>query len=229
MSTDMTTHRADAEWVETTEAPRRDRRSWWTWVLGGLVVILAGVIAWLVLADDEDSEQADLPSGLRAAPAEVEAEIDALVNEWMMAWNEQDGEGVRDLFTDDFRFVKGFGESKSPNTALDGYDGDRLSDWIGSPRAFGYSATATDRVILERVGVYYVAQKFQSQADTPLEFLELYTIVDDDGTLRFQYIEGWGPLGWHQLAEGQPYQAVENQLYGWPISEAYSWEVDWAD
>ena len=35
---------------------------------------------------------------------------------------------------------------------------------------------------------------------------ELYNIVDEDGTLKFRYIEGWSELGWYRLTEDQPYQ-----------------------
>ena len=53
--------------------------------------------------------------------------------------------------------------------------------------------------------------------NTPFELLELYTFVDDNGTLKFQFVESWAPLGWHQTAEGQPYQAVADQTLGDPL------------
>ena len=168
-----------------------------------------GAIVWLVAANDESTE-AELPPGLRPVPAEAQEQIDALVDDWIEVWNEQDGEGLRDLVADDFRYVGTY----APTTGLDGWDIDRLIPFIDTSCC--PSSTATDRVIVERIGLYFVAQKYTREEGSTGEFLELYTIVDDEGTLEFQYIESWAPLGWHQLDGDQPYTPIQTQSIGWP-------------
>lgn len=210
MATDMTTHHVD---TVDAEAPRQGRRSVWMWVLGGMVVILTGVIVWLVTADDESGD-AELPPGLRPVPAEAEQEIDELIDEWMRVWRERDGDAVPALLTDDFRYVR----PGRPTSTLDGYDVERTSFYIGEQQWTHGAAIPTERVILERVGYYFVAQKYQVEVNGQFEQLELYTIVDEDGTLKFQFVESWAPLGWHQTADGQPYQAVDDQGLGWPFN-----------
>jgi hypothetical protein len=52
---------------------------------------------------------------------------------------------------------------------------------------------------------YRVAVKLTAEYEDE-DVFELYNIVDEDGTLKFRYIEGWSELGWYRLAEDQPYR-----------------------
>ena len=211
MAIDTSTSHGESLEGEVMEDRRRNHRSWLTWVLIAVVGILLGVVVWLVVADDE-STGADLPPGLRPVPAAAEEEIDALIDEWMRVWLERDGDALAAITTEDFRYVR----PANPTSTLDGFSVDRAATHITEHSGSDAAAIPTERVILERVGYYFVAQKYQAFVNAPFEWLELYTFVDENGTLKFQFVDGWAPLGWHQTAQGQPYQVVADQGLGWP-------------
>lgn len=39
----------------------------------------------------------------------------------------------------------------------------------------------------------------------------MLNIVDEDGSLKFRYAEGWQSLGWYQLADNLPPQPVAEE------------------
>jgi len=211
VATDVRTSHGESVEGEVMEDRRRNQRPWLTWVLVAVVGILLGVVVWLVVADN-DSSDADLPPGLRPVPAAAEEEIDALIDEWMRVWRERDGDALAAITTEDFRYVR----LSFPTSTLDGFSVDRAATHITRDSRSNPAGIPTERVIAERVGYYFVAQKFQADVNAPFEYLELYTFVDENGTLKFQFVDGWAPLGWHQTAEGQPYQVVADQGLGWP-------------
>ena len=197
-----TTTPRKAEAPETTPGPRRRR-----WLIGllALLVAVAGLAIWAVVAATgaDDSGEAELPPGVEPIDAAVEAEIDVLVDAWLRAWNEGDGQAAMDLFTTDGRYVGGY-------TTVDGWSRERLRDYVD--RYYGSSSSRSQNVILERENMYFVAQKYQFSEGSPWEYLSLYTIVDDGGELKFRFVEDWSPLGWRQLAEGQPYTRYSQEL-----------------
>lgn len=143
-------------------------------------------------------------------PAEVEEEIIALIDSWLAAWNDSDGQAGVDLFTDDGRFVS-YRRTAPGYEALEGQSGEVLKDqidrWSSIPavRSGDPLIIMRDNSLLGRPDSYRVAQKFRD-GEYGDEMFELYNIVDEDGTLKFRYIEFWSELGWYRLAEDQPYR-----------------------
>ena len=180
----------------------------WLWVLALVVVVaIAGVVAWQVLGDDDSTTE--------GVSAETEEQITALIDAWLAAWNEGDGQAAVDLFTNDGRWVNF--EYEAPGVEpLDGFSGEALKDQV--ERKGGLSGEAArsgdplilvhDRSRLGRPDSYRVATKWRGEYSTNEE-LELYNIVDEDGTLKFRYVETWADLGWFRLAEDLPYQGSE--------------------
>ena len=65
-----------------------------------------------------------------------------------------------------------------------------------------------DNSLLGRPDSYRVAQKSRA-GEYGKDYFELYNIGDEDGTLKFRYIELWSEVGWHRLTEDQPYRQGE--------------------
>lgn len=181
------------------------RRFRWLSVLALVVVVaIAGVVAWQVLGDDDSTTE--------GVSAEVEEEIIALIDAWMMAWTDGDGQAAVELFAEDGRFVS-FYYTAPGYEALDGISGEVLKDQVERKGGLsGEAARSGDPLIimhdnsdLGRPDSYRVATKWGGEY-LDNEYFELYNIVDEDGTLKFRYVEGWAELGWYRLAEDQPYQ-----------------------
>ena len=76
-----------------------------------------------------------------AVPAEIEQEITDLIDAWLAAWNDSDGQAAVDLFTDDGRFVSW---RTAPGVeALDGLSGEVLKDQIDTSSSAPRSGTGT--------------------------------------------------------------------------------------
>ena len=187
---------ASEETTVVTEAPTT------TAATGATVV--AAVTTTAPSGADESKTEGPLP--------EVEEEITALIDAWMAAWNEGDGQAAVDLFADDGRYVSDY--TAPGSQPLDGLSGEDLKERIEGEA--GYDATRTgspviivrDNSNLGRPDSYRVAQRYRAFPYGE-EHFELYNIVvDENGELKFRYAEQWSELGWFRLTEESPYQRV---------------------
>jgi hypothetical protein len=143
--------------------------------------------------------------------AEIEQEITDLIDAWLMAWNDGDGQAAVDLFTDDGRYVS-FRYTAPGYEALDGLSGEVLKAQIDREPP-GVAARSGDPLIIVRDNSsqgrpdsYRVAQDHRPDGEYGDEILYLYNIGDEDGTLKFRYVESWSELGWYRLTEDEPYR-----------------------
>jgi hypothetical protein len=146
--------------------------------------------------------------------AEVEAEINALIEEWFEAWREGDGQAAVKLFTADGRYVSAFND-----TTLEGVSGEELKakvERLGGWQEYGRTGMPLiswrDNSEVGRPNAYYAVETLWPFPEMPEKF-ELYNIVDENGTLKFRYVEGWAALGWSRLSEDSPYRIVGDPDY----------------
>lgn len=180
------------------------KKSRWLLILALVVVVvaIAGVVVWQVFGDDESTTE--------GVSAEVEEEITALIDDWHTAINEGDGQAALALFTVDGRLVSGrlFG------TPLDGWAGGELEAQIEGQAGLDRVSTGSPLIIVRdnskigRPDSYRVAQSLKEFESSVREYVSLYNIVDEEGTLKFRYVEEWAAVGWFQLTENSPYQPV---------------------
>ena len=187
---------------------RDERRPVWLLILVLVVAVVAivAVFAWQLSGDGESTAD--------AVPAEVEEEIIALIDAWYTAWNESDGQAAVALFAEDGRYVN-WNYSAPGQQPLEGLSGSALKAEVDGAAAFSINwnqdplIIVRDNTLLGRPDSYRVATRVRSY-DYGDERIGLYNIVvDDDGTLKFRYVEAWSELGWHRLAEGQPWRGSE--------------------
>lgn len=165
------------------------------WIMATIaLVIVAAIVGWLVRGGEESEAGVDV---------EIEEQINALIDGWLAAKHNGDGQAALDLFTEDGRFVTGW------STSLEGWSGEELK--VGIERLTGPSVDyvrSSAPLIIEQSGSYHVAYKWKFHDYAAEEYFDLFTIVDEDGALKIRYAEQWMPLGWFRLAEDLPYQRV---------------------
>ena len=176
-----------------TEVTAPDSRSPLLWVLGVVAALAIGVIAgWLLFGGQGTESTVD---------AAIEEEITALIDDWLTARNNADGDLAQSLFTADGRYV-------SRNPGLDGWSGEDLKAGV---ERFGAGGIAAEMVaspqIFERGDSYHAAVKVRP-FEFGNEYFMLFNIGDESGTLKIRYTNDWQALGWFRLADDLPYQPV---------------------
>jgi hypothetical protein len=176
-----------------TDVTAPDRRSPLLWILGLIVALTVGVVAgWLVFGGNGAESTVD---------AAIEQEITTLIDDWLTARNNADGELAQSLFTADGKYV-------SRNPGLDGWSGADLKAGIERFGAGGIAAEMVARPqIIEREDSYHAAVKIRPFSFGKEYFL-LFNISDESGTLRIRYTNDWMALGWFRLADDLPYQPI---------------------
>jgi hypothetical protein len=188
---------------ETIEKPQRTieqvtrSNRWLILTVVVLFAALAALGAW-VLVDNLVGDES-------AVDAETEQQINALIDDYFTAWNTGDGQLLLDSFTADGRYVAGH------TSGFDGWSGEEIKAGIERRGGPQFGLTKIDTLIIERPDSYHVVLKYRLHEDYDREYFELFNIVDENGSLKFRYIEGLQPLGWFQVAEGLPYQPVTEE------------------
>ncbi len=171
----------------------RKSRLFWIVVVAALVVI-AGIGGWLIRGERGSRSTVD---------PEIEEQVIALLDVWHAAWNNTDGGAALDLFTEDGRFVNG-------DSGPDGFSGEELEAYIDNYGGLVSYGRSGDLLIHERPDSYHVAFKVKA-TEWGRDYFELHNIVDEDGTLKIRYVEGWSPLGWFRLSDDLPYRAKSSR------------------
>ena len=185
---------ATEETTANTEAPA-------TTAASGATVVAAATTTAPSGADESTTE---------GVSSEVEEEITALIDAWMAAWNEGDGQAAVDLFTDDGKWMHGLYAAPGQQP-LDGLSGEALAAEIDSASGLARARDGNPLIIvrdntrLNKPDSYRVAQSFTAYEYGEKHF-ELYNIVEVEGGLKLRYVERWMELGWYRLTEDQPWQ-----------------------
>jgi hypothetical protein len=172
-----------------TEATAPGRRSSLLWILALVAALAIGVVVGWLAFDGEGTET--------TVSAETEQEINALIDDWLTAWNTGDGQLALDLFAVDGRYVSLYHRI----TDFDGWSGEEISAGVerkGGPGAYD-SVRVGSPSIIERPYGYLVAARIRLHTR---EVFEMFNIVEEDGSLKIRYVGFWYPLGLIQLAEG---------------------------
>ncbi len=152
------------------------------------------VVGWLVFGGEEAEATVD---------AEIEQQINALIDDWLTAWNTADGQLGMDSFATDSRYVSGV-------SGFGGWSGEEIRAGIERWGGSTYSSEKRgDPLIIERPDSYLVVQKWSPFEGYGRDYFSLFNIVDENGSLKFRYVEDWYGMGWFQLADNLPPQPVD--------------------
>lgn len=134
--------------------------------------------------------------------AEIQQQITALIDDYLTAWTNADGLGVLSSMTADGRYV-------GRRSGLEGWSGEELKTQVEQlPDGIPWSRDKTRTpLIVERRDSYLVVQTWQPY-ESGTEYIAMFNVVDENGTLKIRYTEDWTPLGWFRLADDLPYRPI---------------------
>lgn len=173
MSTD--TH----ERAEPATATEQRRRSWWVTALIGLLALALGIGVgyWLFGTDDEGAAQ------------DVPADVEQLIDDWLVAWGEGDMDAILSLMTANARFDSMEVDDPSPAGFVS-----RMTPMMKESKNY----EVVDVIVRDSMhsgAPYEVAYEFRAGFDDlPMTLgeghgLELLLLVEDDGVLKIATVE----------------------------------------
>ena len=172
----MNTIESSEQQVRAPEASAAPRRGWVTTALIALAALLVGLGAgWLVFSPEP--------------PDDVDREIQALIDDYVAAWNVQDGQAVVALMTEDGKhFSGGAGNGKEASSDSPAHS---LAYFVEHHVAGATFRSVNDAVIRTEDGPPYLAAnviEIGSGADggDAFQSVEVYKIVPEDGVLKIQ-------------------------------------------
>jgi hypothetical protein len=130
-----------------------------------LTVALIGLGAWVIIDRSSTSETA------------VSADVAEVMDDYLDAWNNYDGDAFLEVTTSDFTFVT---EQGATGAAVQANYINQLGNWDWHATPIGERVMAGD-------GPWYVSQVNLVEDTTtagPVEGISVLTIVDDGGVLR---------------------------------------------
>lgn len=111
----------------------------------------------------------------------ISSEVQTLVDDYLAAWNEYDGEAFRELVTDDYSFAA---MGDSPISVA------QVASNIESAQGSGWHVEIVGQPIMTGDGPWYVATGHRFTGWTfgseGVEGMSQYVIVDDGGVLKIQ-------------------------------------------
>jgi uncharacterized protein (TIGR02246 family) len=158
------------------EAGAAPRHGWVTTALIALAALLVGLGAgWLVFSPEP--------------PDDVDREIQALIDDYVAAWNVQDGQAVVALMTEDGKhFSGGAGNGKEASSDSPAHS---LAYFVEHHVAGATFRSVNDAVIRTDDGPPYLAANVieignGSDGGDSFQSVEVYKIVPEDGVLKIQ-------------------------------------------
>lgn len=106
----------------------------------------------------------------------ISDEVQEVLDAYSSAFEDYDGAAFLAVVTDDFTF----------RSELDEFDATEQAAGIGDLESVGWVAEQTGDAVMAGDGPWYIAQPNTIDDDmmSPIEGLSIFTIVDDEGTLK---------------------------------------------
>ena len=161
----QTIERPGAAQASPGDTKLKSRNRMLTWLVGILAVAVIGLGAWLVAEMSASSDTGSLP-----------AEVEAVLDDYITAWETTDSDLFRATTTEDFTFI---GNSNELNRATQAF-------WIGQ----GHFAIEIDSTTATGDGPYYVGQsgRVQVNVDGPWHDGQwMYKITEIDGAWKVEH------------------------------------------